>query len=168
MGDEVEAIAKPELLSSIRVAREGLEAVLAQVSEEQMVQSGVEADWSIKDILAHIVSWERSMVRWVGEALQGEVPAMPATDDEVDRLNEQFTQENRDLPLADVLEAFGSSYHDALRVAEATPEEDLLDPDRFAWRACRPLWYVVAANTWWHYDEHQPSIEAWLEGVAAG
>jgi hypothetical protein len=161
MGEEIEQFTKAELLDAIRVRRKRLEEALAQLGEDQMIQPGVESNWSVKDILAHIVAWEQRMVLWVGQALRGEVPAIPATWDEVHRLNEQSYWENRDRPLAEVLADFQRSYAEALALAEAVPEEDLVDPGRFSWREGVPLARVVAANTCWHYAEHLESIQAW-------
>jgi hypothetical protein len=162
MGEQIEQLTKAEVLDAIRAGRKPLEEALAQLGEDQMTQPGVESNWSVKDILAHIVAWEQRMVLWVGQALRGEVPAIPATWEEVHRLNEQSYWENRDRPLTEVLAEFQRSYLEALAVAEAASEEDLIDPERFGWREGVPLVRVVAANTWWHYAEHLESIQAWL------
>jgi hypothetical protein len=162
MDEQAEQISRSELLEAIRTEHNRLEVTLAQLDEAQMIRPGVVGDWSVKDILAHIVAWEQRMVRWVGEALQGKLPADPDNWDQVHALNAQIYQENRDRSLADVLEEFPRSYQEALHVAETTGEKDLLDPGRFAWREGKPLWKVVAANTCWHYREHDESIRAWL------
>jgi hypothetical protein len=57
---------------------------------------------------------------------------------------------------------FHRSYARAYSVVEALTEEDLIDPQRFAWRKGDPLWHMVAGNTWEHYQEHRESIENWL------
>jgi hypothetical protein len=62
-----------------------------------------------------------------------------------------------------VLADFHRSYESALARVEALTEEDLVDPQRFAWRKGDPLWHMVAANMWEHYQEHRESIEKWLE-----
>lgn len=162
-----EQMTKREILASIRSEREGLEATLGRLSEAQMTQPGVESDWTVKDILAHIVDWEGRMVQWVEESLRGEVPERPApgmTWDDLDRLNEQTYLANKDRALDDVLAEFHASYQRALRTAEAATEADLIEPERFAWRQGDPMWHMVAANTWWHYKEHRETIENWLKG----
>ncbi len=164
-----EQITKREILASIRNERESLEATLGRLSEAQMTQPGVESDWTVKDILAHIVDWERRMVQWVEESLRGEVPERPApgmTWDDLDRLNEQTYLANKDRALDDVLAEFHASYQSALGTVEAATEADLIEPERFAWRQGDPMWHMVAANTWWHYKEHRETIENWLEGSA--
>lgn len=167
MSETFEQIDKSELLVRIRAERERLEETLARLSEEQMVEPGVVDDWSVKDILAHLVTWEQRMVRWMDQALRGEVPDRPGSDEEIGRWNQQSYADNRDRPLAEVLTDFRESYPRALRAAETAPEDDLVDPDRFAWRNGLPLWVMVAANTSWHYREHGESIRAWLDRIGA-
>ncbi len=161
-----EQMTKEKIVENVQRERESLEKTLAQLSNEQMTRTGVESDWSVKDILAHITDWEQRMVRWIDESLRGEVPERPApgmTWDDLDRLNEQTYLKNRDRPLDDVLSGFDSSYQQTLKTVKGLTEEDLIDPDRFAWREGDPLWHMVAANTWWHYKEHNQTIQAWLE-----
>jgi hypothetical protein len=156
---------KIEIMKLIPSEREALEGVLVRLSEEQMSQPGVENNWSVKDILAHITDWEGRMVQWIEETLRGEAPQRPApgmTWDDLDRLNEQTYLLNKDRDLRDVLADFHRSYERAYSVVEALPEEDLIDPQRFAWRKGDPLWHMVAGNTWEHYQEHRESIEKWL------
>lgn len=159
-------IAKTELLEKIRTERETLETILRKVSDDRMAQPGVESNWSVKDILAHISVWERRMIQWVEESLRGETPERPApgmTWDDLDRLNEQTYQLDRDKPLDEVSAEFRNSYQRSLKTVEALSEDDLNDPQRFEWRKSDPLWHMVAANTFWHYKDHAETIAAWLE-----
>ncbi len=166
MAADTEKITKAELLERIRAARRDLEAVLMDIPEEQMLQPGVMGDWSVKDILAHLVSWEKSMVRWITQAVEGETPEIPQTDEEIDQLNARFYLENRDRPLGEVLADFHRSYQAALARVATTSERDLIDPQRFPFRQGRPLWYNAAGNTWWHYEEHAESLRSWLRSQA--
>jgi len=157
---------KAEIMKLLQSERRSLERVLAELSEGQMTQPGVENGWSVKDIMAHISDWEKRMVGWIGDSVRGEVPQRPApgkTWDDLDRLNEQTYVLNKDRELRDVLADFHRSYERALARVEALTEEDLVDPQRFAWREGDPLWHMVAANTWEHYQEHRESVEKWLK-----
>jgi hypothetical protein len=157
---------KQKILELMRSEREALEKTLAALSEAQMTQPGVQDAWSVKDILAHIVDWERRMVRWIQESLRGEVPQRPApgmTWDDLDRLNERTYLSNKDRALDEVRADFQRSYRRSLQVVESLSESDLIDPRRFAWREGDPLWHMVAANTWWHYKEHREAIDAWVK-----
>jgi hypothetical protein len=161
-----EQMTKTKILGLIRSERETLEAMLDQLSETQMTQPSVENAWSVKDILAHITDWEKRMVQWIEESLQGKTPERPASGmawNDLDELNEQIYLANKNRPLNEVLADFHDSYQQSLKVIEALAEEDLLDPNRFEWREGNPLWPMVAANTWEHYREHREAIGNWLE-----
>ena len=163
-----EKMTRSRLLDEIQIEHRRLEKTLVMVSETQMLIPGVIDEWTVKDILAHITVWEQRMVRWLEEAVRGGVPQMlpdGMTWDDLDEWNEQTYQKHANRPLEDVLTEFELSYPQALKTAQEVPEQDLMDPDRCDWREGDPLWVMVAANTFWHYTEHEESIRAWLEGL---
>jgi hypothetical protein len=128
-----------------------------------MLEIGVESDLSMKDILAHITAWELKISQVFSEIqANDDPPDWPTTNEAVDALNANFYESNRDKPLAQVLAGFEDSYRQALAATRAMPEANLFDPDRFEWRQGRPLWWVVAGNTFGHYEDHIPNIKAWL------
>ncbi|MEJ2706925.1 MAG: ClbS/DfsB family four-helix bundle protein [Anaerolineales bacterium] len=152
---------KPKLLRMMRAEREHFDNLLEKLDEEDIVRTRVECDWSVKDILAHISVWEQRMIRWLNEAQRGETPVMPApgmTWDDLDELNAQTFRENRNRSLEDVLQEFNQSFQEALQTVQSIPEDDLIEPDRYEWRKGKPLWFIVGANTFWHYKEHAESI----------
>ena len=162
-----EDMTKTELLEQIRNERDALETTLSLLSKEQMLQPGVEGTWSAKDVLIHIVVWEQRMVSWVTQAMSGEpVEMLPPgyTWDDLDRWNEDTYLKHKDDSLVDVLAQFSESYQEVLSTVGSVDEVALLDPERFSWREGRPLWLVVAANSSWHYRDHNTSIRSWLEG----
>ena len=161
-----EPASKAEILGVIRPERDALTALLGGLNVEQLPQPGVESDWSVKDILAHISDWEQRMVDWIEASLRGEVPEQPApgmTWDDLDRLNERTYLLNKERALDDVLATFESSYRRSLTAVEALSEKEFIDPKAFAWRKGDPPWHMVAANTWWHYKEHRETISNWLK-----
>ena len=157
---------KPKLLEQIKVERSRLEETLAKISEAQMLVPGVIEAWTVKDLLAHITVWEQRMMQWLAETVRGEEPQMlppGMTWDDLDEWNEQTYQKYRLHPLDEVLTDFTLSYPQALKAVQDIAEEDLIDPNRFTWREGQPLWEMVAANTFWHYKEHDESLNNWLK-----
>jgi hypothetical protein len=153
---------KSELVSAIREERAELEAALAVLSPEQMVRIEAEGAWSVKDTLAHIVAWEQWMIGWTTQILSGEEPHDPPpaeSDDDVDRMNAENFEGNRDQALDDVLVDFGRSYSEALKLTESLSEEALQEEHPNTWPH-GPLWQGVAANTCWHYREHLDAMRA--------
>lgn len=160
-----EQMSKTRILELIQSGRKALQETLEGMSAAQMTEPGVESDWSVKDILVHIAVWEGMMVGWVEESLRGEIPDRPPpgkTWDDLDGLNAQIYVDNKDKALDEVRWDFQASHQRALRMVQAMPEEDLLDPRRFEWLQGDPMWHLVAANTWWHYKEHHEAISDWL------
>lgn len=161
-----EQMSRTKLLQMIHREREALEKTLDRLNPQQMIEPGVEGDWSVKDLLAHIAAWEGMMVSWIAESLRDQVPDRPAPGtawDDLDRLNAQLYAENKDRPLDEVLTDSRASFKRALETVETLTEQDLIDPDRFPWRKGDPMWHMVAANTCWHYEEHRQTIESWLK-----
>lgn len=165
-----EQMDKDKLLAEIRLERERFETTLARVDPQQMLLPGVIDEWTVKDLLAHITVWEQRMVSWLAEAVRDVEPQMlPAgmTWDDLDQWNEETYQEHRQRPLQDVLTEFNRSYPQAIEAVQSVSEEDLIEAERFSWREGSPLWVMVAANTFWHYSEHNETLEAWLGDLDA-
>ena len=155
------AMTKARLLDLIRAERARFEEIIAPLSDSQMTEPNVQGKWSVKDILAHVSAWEEHVLEMLEADARGETPAL-ITWAEVDRINEQFYQQNRDRSLEDVRTGFNRSLQRMLDMVEARSEEELLSPERFAWLRGTPLWLMVASDTFDHYTEHGARIRAWL------
>ncbi len=156
-------MSKSRLLESIQNGYGIFKELLSKFDEEQMNQPGVIGKWSIKDTVAHIVVHEQRMILWLRERLQGKQPAAPQPyampDEELDELNEQIYQENLSRPLGDVMLDLEKTHAEALRLVEESAEKDMLDPGCFQLQGGEPLWEAIAANTFWHYEEHGRDIK---------
>jgi hypothetical protein len=160
-----ETMTQAELLKLIRSERRLLEAELADLDGDRLTKPGVEGRWSIKDLIAHLTVWEGRMVKWLKQALRGEVPEQLPSGlswDDVDDWNQKSYLQHRDRHLDEILAESDRSYREAVRTVEMMPEEALIRPDYYVWRGGRPLWEIVAANTYWHYQEHRQAIRTWL------
>jgi hypothetical protein len=152
---------KTDLLAAIRRERQRLEAAIDALDADALVQPGVTGSWSIKDIMAHIVAWEQTMLGWYRAGSREDVPF---TDEVVDAVNQQFYEEHRDRPLADVRAAFDASYRETLAAVEGMSQQELFTLEHFTWTGEHPLAMYVQANTHWHYAEHLEEITAWTQG----
>jgi hypothetical protein len=59
---------KQELLESIRTTHAQLEKKFSQLTPKQMIWPGSMDNWSVKDILAHLVDWEQRFIGWYKKA----------------------------------------------------------------------------------------------------
>jgi uncharacterized protein (TIGR03083 family) len=156
---------KRELLDFINKERAALEATLTGLTPEQMAAPGVTGEWSVKDILGHIAMWESRLVTTL-YAIERGVPPRLTRSSEVDKINAQSYAEQRARPLERILSDFHAVHVQLLKRLDAVRERDLTDPKRFNWMEGEPLEKLIAGDTFEHYAEHRPAIEAWRVRLA--
>lgn len=157
---------KKQLLYHIETSRGELENTLADIPHEKMLEPNVIDHWSIKDILCHIAIWEKRMANWLRISQLGKEPKMlpdGMTWDDLDEWNHQTYEENKDRELDEALALHHKCFAEAFEMIVSISEEDMLDPDKYPWRKGRPLWRIIEANTWEHYDEHKTQIQSWFD-----
>lgn len=156
---------KANVLETMQAERAKLDGLLATLSAEQMCQTALEHEWSVKDVLAHIATWERRCVNWIQAGLRGERPDKPEkgyTWEELDTLNEKTFLGNRERTLDDVQADSHLAYQQLLEQVQALSEDDITNPQRFPWTDGRGLIPFIAANSYEHYQEHFEQIHKWL------
>src|SRR5690349_12914332 len=95
---------KAELLGYLHSTRDEWESLLAQVGKAHMEVPGVEADWMVKDIVAHLRYWEQTVVDYMQGLERGEDHGLPHdTLADIDRRNGENYTANHARPVADVL-----------------------------------------------------------------
>jgi hypothetical protein len=160
---------KVRLLAELQAEQAGWEALLRDIGEPHMTQPEVAADWSIKDIVAHLTGWRHRTVARLQAALRGEPappPPWPANLPTDDAINAWIYEANRDLPLADVLHDARDTFDQLLAAVAAFPDEAPLDPTRWGWPADQE---VSGAAFFSHFhEEHEADMRAWLERVRHG
>ena len=152
---------KQELLKVIQKEREALEAALAGLTPEQMTAPGVMGEWSVKDILGHMALWESRLVTFLYSNERGVPPKMLHGQAEVDKVNAESYAEQHERPLDRVLADYHAVHAQLLKRLDKLTDRDLSDPQRFKWMEGEPLEKLVAGDTFEHYAEHRPMIEAW-------
>lgn len=145
---------------SWRKDRAEYERVLAEIGEEWMLEPGLPGGWSIKDVIAHVNWYEQEMVVLLEtrELAGSELWGLPA-----DERNIPIHEQNKDLPLREVLEESNRVFERLWMLISQLADEDLIEASRFDqmpedWEP----WQVIASNTYEHYQEHIPDIRAWL------
>ena len=156
-----------EVIDKTEEEWDALQQAISPLSEEQMTEPGV-GGWSVKDELAHLAAWARGLAALVRK--QPRYPPMGLPADAaphkagIERMNETIYANNRDVPLAEVLEELRAAHEDVLAAVSALSDEDLVRPyDSFQPQDKRPdghtpiLWRI-AGNTFGHYAEHRETI----------
>ena len=155
---------KNDLLASIRRDRLQLDELVARVGEARMEEPALEEGWSVKDVLAHISSWEKIGMATVRNNQPVDVPEPgPATTNTTDLVNQKIYESNRDRPLADVRADAARSYDELLAMVEGM-SDDALSSILGGATEGPTVDQVIRGNSDQHYREHAEQIGRWLDG----
>ena len=155
---------KAELLDWLQEEYQKWEAFIDQVGPAGMDQPGVNGDWSIKDIVAHLMGWNRWLVarlRAAGGREPEPPPPWPAhlqTDDEI---NAWIYETNHGRSVPEVLDESHQVFQQLLTAVEGLPEQVLIDPSSYLpWLEGNPF---TPAGIFSHFhDEHERDMRGWL------
>src|SRR5262245_649603 len=154
---------KSELLDKVTAGRAKLDAILSQLTEEQMVQPGLENGWSVKDLIGHLGWWENRATFLYRNLTSGE--PIKSLDGQIDEINAQTYAENKARSLAEVRRYEREAYTGLLAVVGKATEDDLFDPKRFAWTQGQHFANWIDLNTVVHYDQHMDTLVNWAKGI---
>ena len=155
---------KAEILKALEDEHERFLDLIEDLPPEDLTAPGVNGDWSIKDIMAHINSWEAELIKLLFQARQGAKPtSIHFRGVNVDEINEAWHQERKSRHLEQVLDDFHAIRLQTIRRVNAFSDQELTDPKRFSWQKNIPLWRWIAENSFAHEAEHRQQVEAWLK-----
>jgi len=147
---------KQQFLTKLDRAWAALEASYAGLSEGQLAEPGVAGDWSARDILAHVTTWEEEALKYLPLLLAGGRPPRYSTQyGGIDAFNAQITQQKRALPLAEVQRQLADTHQRLLAYLQQAPEEQFARETRFRHR--------LRLETTAHYTLHAGMIRDWRQ-----
>ena len=161
---------KPEILALLRDEFDRWEALLNNLTPEQITAPNFVSSWSIKDVLAHLMAWQlRSIARLEAAVLDNE-PEFPSWSleldpdfvDNPDQLNAWLFRFYRDDSWTSIHQGWKAGFQRFLELGQAIPENDLLDPKRFHWMNGQPLILVLQSSYDHHHAEHLEPLLALL------
>lgn len=145
---------KEQLLGKIEVAWSALQESYAGLSEAQLTEPGVTGDWSVKDILAHVTTWEEEALHHLPGILEGRrPPRYSVLYGGIDAFNALKTEENRRRSLPEVLTRLDETHARLVVYVAASPDEQFTTDTRFRRR--------VRLDAYGHYPIHTRAISEW-------
>lgn len=160
---------KGQLLADIERERSALEELFSTVGSEYMTQPGIVGQWSIKDVLAHLIAWHQLCIGWYTTGLSGRQPELPAQGynwRQLAELNQQIYEQYREQELSSILEQFRLSCQEMYQFVEGLTEAELFTPNTYAWTGKHALISFIAPNTSEHYHWAQQEIRKGLKSKA--
>ena len=150
---------KQQLLEKLERAWADLKASYAGLSEAQMTAPGVTGEWSVKDILAHVTTWEEEALKMLPLIREGTTPPRYADlYGGVNAFNAQTSARKRDLSLDEVLAQLDDTHRQVIATIEGAPDDLIATETRFRRR--------IRLDTYSHYPEHARAIREWRERSA--
>ncbi len=157
---------KIALLAAIREGYTAFETLLAPLTATQLTTPGVNDDWSIKDILAHLATWQDRIASrleaFLAHNLEFQLNPQVGTEEAMHAFNTSTFLANQTRPLAEIWHAFRSTYQRIITCVELLDEQALFDPQRFPTLDNTPIVKIIAGDTFEHYAEHTSMIKQWL------
>jgi hypothetical protein len=154
---------RADLVAQLNSEQEAWEGLLAQIGEDRMEESGVQGEWTIKDIVAHLTAWRRRTVGRLEAVASGQPEPKapwPADLHEDDDINAWFHGRDRSRSVRDVVSESRSVFQQLASAIGKLPEDMLDDPKNFPWMEGTPL--SGAAFFSHFHDEHEADMRAWL------
>ncbi len=120
-----------------------------------MTTPGVAGEWSVRDMLAHVTTWEEEALKYLPLIIQGGRPPRYASYGGIDAFNARMTEAKRALSLAEVLRLREETHRQLVAYLQRVPEEQLATETRFRHR--------LRLDTYSHYPLHATMIREWRE-----
>jgi hypothetical protein len=128
----------------------------AGLSQAVLLTPGVTKAWSVKDIIAHVTTWEEEALKHLPAILEGrKPPRYSVVYGGIDAFNASMTAKKANLSLVEVLEQQEQVHRRVVEVVERAPEDALVPETSFRRR--------LRLDTYGHYPKHAAAIRQWRE-----
>lgn len=142
-----------------------------QLPADRMEEPGVNGEWSMKNLIAHLTGWNHHLVQRLRAAAAGEpspAPPWPSDRVEEDDVNAWIHEVNKDRPLVEILEETDRSLREVLSVVAALPPDVKVEVLRARGLDFHLIWIgeerFVPGEFFDHFrDDHRPAVEKWLD-----
>jgi hypothetical protein len=130
-------VAQPTRDEAVRTLQEGqdrVDALVEGLSEGQLTRPGTigDGDWSAKDLIGHLATWEEAALRTLEEFQRGEMPWIETDDGpfaapdagRVDVFNARTVAEKQRRTLAEVAAQAGRTHRELVDAIEGLSDEE--------------------------------------------
>jgi len=147
-----------DALRRIAATRRSTLAFLPKLSEAEILQPRTQDRWSVKDVLAHLMTCDEETVRRFRLIARGRSDRIHWFESmaDADRFNARSVAAARRLPLSAVLRRMQRAHAAVLEWLRRLRPESLRDPTH-----AYPVTEWLPAPGWHHEREHLSEIKAW-------
>ncbi len=157
---------KTELLAKMQDGWSHFQAYLKTLTDKQLTTPVDDVGWTVKDHLVHLAAWEDGIAALLKKQSRRErmkVDPEAWNSGDFDKINAVIQSRYKDKSLADVLKMFEDAHRRMVEAVQQLSDQDL----RRSYRAFdqnstseNPVVGSIIGNSYGHYEEHRPWIEA--------
>jgi uncharacterized protein (TIGR03083 family) len=141
------------VLHRLEVAWAAFRESYAGLPDARLTEPGVMGDWSIKDVLGHVTTWENEALTYLPVILAGGRPPRYASQGGIDAFNARMIEHKRRLSLDDVRRQLDETHERLVELVRRLPDDQLAAETRVRRR--------LRLDTYGHYPEHTEAIRRW-------
>jgi Protein of unknown function (DUF1706) len=141
------------LLKRLDLAWTAFKESYAGLPDWRLIEPGVVGDWSVKDILAHVTTWEEEALKHLPLIIEGGSPPRYITYGGIDAFNAQMTEQKRGLTLSEVQTQLDETHRLLIDFVQGLREDQLRPTTRLRRR--------LRLDTYSHYAQHAKAIRQW-------
>jgi hypothetical protein len=145
---------RQKALQRLEKAWQDFQESYAGLSDSLLIEPGVTKAWSVRDILAHVTTWEEEALKHLPLVLQGgRPPRYSTTYGGIDAFNALTTERKKHLSLRQVLQEQRATHRRLIEYLESVPSAEFTSETRFRHR--------LRLDTYAHYPKHAQAIRIW-------
>jgi hypothetical protein len=145
---------RQQLLQGLDKAWIAFKDSYAGLSQTDILEPGVTKAWSIRDIIAHVTTWEEEALKHLPAVLEGRrPPRYSVTYGGIDAFNALMTAKKASLSLAEVYRQQEEIHRQLIDAVTRVPENQLTRETRYRRR--------LRLDTYDHYPKHTEAIRRW-------
>jgi hypothetical protein len=147
---------RQKLLQQLDRAWAAFNASYAGLSDAEILRPGVTGEWSVRDIIAHVTTWDEEALQHLPLILEGGTPPRYSVQyGGIDAFNALMTERKRGLALGEILAQAADRHGRLVELVASAPEHQLGSETRFRHR--------LRLDTYGHYPLHAEAIRQWRQ-----
>lgn len=156
-----------ELIMWLGEEQKKWELLLAAIGDERMEQQGINGDWRMRDIVAHLTEWQRALVARLQAAADGQPeppPPWPAALTSEDEINAWIYESNRTRATRQILDDARDLYEQLLTTIQRLPNDSPIETieGKFHIIKVNDQRFAVGEFFYHFYDDHAADVRTWL------
>lgn len=146
------AVGRDQILQEIATEWMELQGLLANVPAGRIEAHPLVGNWSVKDLMGHITTWEAEAMMNI-EGFLGHPSRQMRTYPDVDGFNERTVAEKRAVSLEEARRDLVETHTRLVQLLEGLPAA-AFDQE--------PVAHRIQLDSYGHYKEHSETLRGWL------